>query len=318
LHSVYVELREHCLRSSIIKAAPAGALLLLCLLWSLASLRPDLLPRSASEANASPLLNQASILALFAIVAAATAFVQKANWPRGRTLLEAGLVGAGLLALPALLVELAKGQVDDSTRVALFSLVPIGAVVVEPYLGSPLQSPQRGGFAAALVAVAGTLLIFPLELPRASAQAVAFCGVIAAVASIASANCTAVKIAQGQTTLSGFATIAAGSAAILLAIAGLSIERSARPIAHIDAWAIPDLLSLALLFWLMSRMSAVRMTTRFLIAPLVANLIALAFLRPGVQLRGWLGLLLMALASGWLLFTPEDEPDKTGSPLTLA
>jgi drug/metabolite transporter (DMT)-like permease len=319
LHSVYVliEVREHCLRSSAIKAAPVGALLLLCLLWSLASLRPDLLPSSASETNSSPLLNQASILALFAIVAAATAFVQRANWPRGRTLLEAGLVGAGLLALPALLVELAKGHIDDSTRVALFSLVPIGAVVMEPYLGSPLQSPQRGGLAASLVAVAGTLLIFPLELPGSSAQAIAFCGVIAAVASIAAANCTAVKIARSQTNLSGFATIAAGSAAILLAIAALSIERSARPVAHIDAWAIPDLLGLALLFWLMPRMSAVRMTSRFLIAPLMANLIALAFLRPGVQLRGWLGLLLMALASCWLLFAPEDEPDKTGSPLAI-
>jgi drug/metabolite transporter (DMT)-like permease len=318
LHSVYVliEVREHCLRSSAIKAAPVGALLLLCLLWSLASLRPDLLPSSASETNSSPLLNQASILALFAIAAAATAFVQRANWPRGRTLLEAVWVGAGLLAVPALLVELAKGHIDDSTRVALFSLVPIGAVVMEPYLGSPLQSPQRGGLAASLVAVAGTLLIFPLELPR-SAQAIAFCGVIAAVASIAAANCTAVKIARSQTNLSGFATIAAGSAAILLAIAALSIERSARPVAHIDAWAIPDLLGLALLFWLMPRISAVRMTTRFLIAPLLANLIALAFLRPGVQLRGWLGLLMMALASCWLLFAPEGEPDKTGSPLAI-
>jgi drug/metabolite transporter (DMT)-like permease len=310
---VLIEVREHCLRSSAIKAAPVGALLLLCLLWSLASLRPDLLPSSASETNSSPLLNQASILALFAIAAAAKAFVQRTNWPRSRTLLEAVWVGAGLLALPALLVELANGHIDDSTRVALFSLVPIGAVVMEPYLGSPL----RGGLAASLVAVAGTLLIFPLELSGSSAQAIAFCGVIAAVASIAAANCTAVKIAQSQTNLSGFATIAAGSAAILLAIAALSIERSARPVAHIDAWAIPDLLGLALLFWLMPRISAVRMTTRFLIAPLLANLIALAFLRPGVQLRGWLGLLMMALASGWMLFAPEGEPDKTGSPLAI-
>ncbi len=297
---------------------PAGALLLLSLLWALASLRPDLLPGSVSGTNSSPLLNQASTLALFAIVAASTAFVRRAKWPRGRVLLQAVLVGAGLLALPALLVELAKGYVDSSTRVALFSLVPISALVVEPYLGSPSRSPQRGGLAAALVAVAGTLLIFPLELPRAPLPAVAFCGVIAAVASIAAANCTAVKIAQSQTTLSGFATIAAGSASILLAIAGLSIEPRPWPGAHIDAWAIPDLLGLALLFWLMPRMPAARMTTRFLIAPLLANLIALAFLRPEVQLRGWLGLLLMALGSGWMLFAPEDEPEKTSSPLRLA
>jgi drug/metabolite transporter (DMT)-like permease len=307
------------LRSSGINAARLGALLLLCLLWAVASLRSDLLPGSVSETNSSPLLNQASVLALFAIIAAATAFARRANWPRGPALGGAVLVGAGLLALPALLIELAKGNVDDSTRVALFSLVPVLAVVLEPHLGYALQSPQRGGLAAALVAVAGTLLIFPVGLPRASASAVAFCAVIGAVASIAAANCIAVRIAQSQSTLSlsALAAIASGSAAILLAIAGLSIERRAWSVAHIDAWAIPDLLALALLFWLMRRTSAVRMTTRFLIAPLMANLIALAFLRPGVQVRGWLGLLLIALGSGWLLFAPEDEPDKAGPPLRI-
>lgn len=78
-----------------------------------------------------------------------------------------------------------------------------------------------------------------------------------------------------------------------------------------------DLMAFALLFWLMRRMTAVRMTTRFLIAPLVANLIGLAFLRPGVQWRGWLGLLLIALGAGWLLFAPKDEPEETGSPLRI-
>ena len=294
-------------------------MLLLCLLWVVATLRSDLLPGLVSETNSSPLLNQASVLALFAILAAATAFVRRANWPRGPALGGAVLVGAGLLALPALLVELAKGRVDDSTRVALFSLVPVFAVVLEPYLGSALQSPQRGSLAAALAAVTGTLLIFPLELPRGPAQAVAFCGIILAVASVAAANCIAAKIAQNETarSLPAFAAVSAGSAAILLAIAGLSIERRAWPVAHIDAWAIPDLLALALLFWLIRRMSAVRMTTRFLIAPLTANLIVLAFLRPGVQVRGWLGLLLIALGSGWLLFTSGDEPERTGSPLGI-
>ncbi len=307
------------MRSPGINAVPTGALLLLCLLWAAASLRSDLLPATASQTNSPLLLDQACVLALFAILAAATALIRKANWPRGRTLLEIVVVGAGLLAFPALVVELAKGHVDDSTRVDLFSLVPVFAVALEPYLGSASQSPQRGGLIAALIAVAGTLLIFPVELPQTLATAVAFCGLIAAVSSVASANCTAVKIAKSQPALSlpAFAAIATGSAAILLAIAGLSIQRRAWRAAHIDVWAIPDLLSLALLFWLMRRVSAVRMTTRFLIAPLAANLVALSFLRPGIQARAWLGLLLIALGSGSLLFAPEDEPEKTGSPLGI-
>ena len=299
--------------------ATACAFLLLCLLWALASLRSDLLPGSVSPTAVSPLLNQASILGLFAIVAAIIALARRTGWPRGYLLLQSIFVGAGLFALPAILVELSKTHIDDSTRVALFSLAPVFAVVLEPYLGSALQSPRRGGLAATLVAVAGTSLIFPVELPWSPVPAVAFCGVILATASLAAANCTAVKIAQSQTTLSlaGFVSTASGSAAILLAIAALSLEPRAWPVAHLDAWAIPDLLALGLLFWLLRRMSAVRMTTRFLIGPLLANLIALTFLRPGVQLRAWLGLMLVALGSGWLLFAPAGEPEQAGSPLGI-
>lgn len=307
------------MRSPGVNALPAGALLLLCLIWAAASLRSELLPGSLPQTNSAPLLNQASILALFAVIAASKAIARKPKWPLGRALLGAILAGAGLLALPALLVALAKGHIDGSTRVALFSLVPVFAVVLEPHFDSTFHSTQRGDLAAALVAVAGTVLIFPLDLPRTPASAIAFCGLIIATASVAVSNCTAVKIAQSQTTLSlsGFASIATGSASILLAIAGISLEHRSWPVAHIDAWAIPDLLALALLFWLLRRMSAVRMTARFLIAPLMANLIGLAFLRPAVQPRARLGLFLIALGSAWLLFAPVGEPEKTGSPLGI-
>ncbi len=307
------------MRSVRFNAAPAAALLLLCLLWAMASLRSDLLPRSVSETDSSPLLNQAVILALFAVLAAVAAFVQKTRWPQGPALLPLILVGATLFALPSALIEFARGNLDDSTRVALFSLVPVFAVVLDPHLGSASQSPPRAALVSALVAVAGTLFVFPVELPHSSGPTFAFCAIIAAVASVAAASCVAVNLArvQSQLPLSCFAAIVAGSAATPLAVAGFLLKPHARPLAHIDVWAIPDLLALALLFWLMRRMSGVRMTTRFLIAPLVANLIALAFLRPGVQARAWLGLLLIALGSAWLLFAPEDEPDKSGSPLGI-
>jgi drug/metabolite transporter (DMT)-like permease len=312
-------MRGHRLRLTGIKTFPAGALILLCLLWAVASLRPDLLPASLPQNNTSPLLKQAGILAMFAIIAAITAFLQSATWPHRRLLLQTLLIGACLITLPALLVELAKGYIDDPTRVALFSLVPVFAVVLEPHLDSASQSPPRAALACALAAVAGTLLIFPVELPTTPAAALAFGGMLIAVISVAAANALAVKLARDLSPLSlcGFAAIAAGSAAFPLAVAGLCFAPRAWPAVHISAWAILDLLALALLFWLMRRMSAIRMTTRFLIAPLIANVIALAFLRPGVQTRAWLGLLLIALGSGWLLLSPEDDAGKSGSPLGI-
>ena len=173
---------------------------------------------------------------------------------------------------------------------------------------------------ASLLAVAGTLLVFPARFARSAAAALAFCGVVVAVASLAAANCIAVRIASEQPARSilSFATIATGGAAIALALLGIIFEHHApRSLSLPNPWIALDLLALALLFWLMRRMTAARMTTRFLIAPFLANLIGLAFLRPGVQARGWLGLLLIAVGSGWLLFGPEGEPEETGSPLHI-
>ena len=299
--------------------APVSALLLLCLLWALPSLRSDLLPGSTSAPSSSSLAMRSIPLALFAVVAFVTALVRKARWPSGKMLGAAVLVGFGLFVVPAVLIHIARGEIDDSTRVVLFSLAPVFAIVFEPYVGSASSTPHRSALAASLVAVAGTMIVFPLNLPQSSAAALAFCGVVVAVASVATANCIAVRIASDQTaqSLLTFASIASGSAAICLALLGGVFQHHAWPAPIPDLWMVLDLLALALLFWLMRRMTAVRMTTRFLIAPLVANLIGLAFLRPGVQWRGWLGLLLIALGAGWLLFAPKDEPEETGSPLRI-
>jgi drug/metabolite transporter (DMT)-like permease len=302
-----------------VKTAPLLALLLLCLLWACASLRSDLLPGSISTANSSSLMTEAILLGLFAAIAAIAALAYKASWPRGRTLGAMVVAGLGLFAVPSVLIQIASGGMDESTRVALFSLAPVFALVFEPYLGSVSSSRQRGALMASLLAVAGTLLVFPLDLPRSTGAVAAFCGAIAAVALLAAANCTAVRMASEQpapSTLS-FATVAAGSAAIALVLLGSVFEHHARNPSLPDPWIALDLLALALLFWLMRRMTAVRMTTRFLLAPLLANLIGLAFLRPEVQPRGWLGLSLIAAGAGWLVFGPEDEPEETGSPLRI-
>ncbi|MGA8741294.1 MAG: hypothetical protein WB561_08930 [Terracidiphilus sp.] len=258
-------------------------------------------------------------LALFAVVAFVTALVRKARWPSGKMLGAAVLVGFGLFVVPAVLIHIARGEIDDSTRVVLFSLAPVFAIVFEPYVGSASSTPHRSALAASLVAVAGTMIVFPLNLPQSSAAALAFCGVVVAVASVATANCIAVRIASDQTaqSLLTFASIASGSAAICLALLSAAFQHHIWLAPIPDLWVMLDLMAFALLFWLMRRMTAVRMTTRFLIAPLVANLIGLAFLRPGVQWRGWLGLLLIALGAGWLLFAPKDEPEETGSPLRI-
>ena len=78
----------------------------------------------------------------------------------------------------------------------------------------------------------------------------------------------------------------------------------------------PALPGLLLLFWLMRRMSAVQMTTRYVLAPLMTVMLGMALERPAVGLSTWLGILLIASGVGWLLSTPG-EREAPGLPLKL-
>lgn len=297
-------------------------MLLLCFLWSLGSLRSDLLPHPVVDIL-PPLERQVVPFALLAVVAAFIGVTRGAEWPRGRQVLDSMVVGLGLFAVPAGLIAFSKGWISDLTRVALFSLAPVFAVVLEPYIGRGSGQQARGGLLAALVAVVGTLCVFPVETPRSMAAGSALCAVILAAACVAAANCRAVAVANesaGNSTMP-MAAIAGATAAAGLAAASALMERGAwrwDALAPELAWsAAVELPGLLLLFWLMRRLSAVRMMTRFVLAPLIAILISMVLLRPSVGLRTWLGLLLVAAGAGWLLCAREDGPEAGTLPLKL-
>lgn len=300
-------------------ALATAGLLLLCLLWAWDSLRSDLLAGTTRAMSVPPLLREAMLLGLFAALAGLAALLRKAQWPRSTTFTITVLVALGLFVLPVVLITFGRDSIDDPTRVALFSLTPVFALVFQPHFADVPSPEQRGSFAAALAAVAGTLLVFPLDIPHSTASGLAMIGVLVSAVSVAAANCLGVRIASQQASGSvlAFATVVTGTAALCIGALALALRQYSGPRVPFDAWSAPDLVALALLFWLMQRMSAVRMTTRFLIAPLLANLIGIALLRPGVHLRGWIGLLLIAIGSAWLLFAPERGSDETGLSLDI-
>lgn len=305
------------------RVAPTAGLLILCFFWSVGSLRSDLFP-SLVPNNLPPMERQAVPLALLGIAAALFSLLRRAEWPNRPQLLTSVLVGLGLFVAPAASFCLAKEWVGSLTQVALFSITPVFAVVFEPYIGSRDSASQsRGGLLAALVAVVGTLCVIPAGAPNSIRAGSAFCAVILAAACVAAANCMAVNMATepAQKSIAPMTAIAA-----FIAVMGLAILSgvSERPVWRIDAlgpelaWsAAAELPGLLLLFWLMRRMSAVCMTTRFVLTPLMASLIGLVLLRPAVSLRAGGGLLLMAVGAGWLLFAAQDNPESETLPLNL-
>jgi hypothetical protein len=215
----------------------------------------------------------------------------------------------GLFVIPAVLTSVAKDRIDDVTRVALFSLTPLFAVIFEPYLGVEAGETVegKGNFLGVMVAIGGTFLVFPVEMPRSYGEAFVMLGVVGTAASIAAANCAAVRLVQQSVSRLTFASLASGSAALVLGLLGWALhERRVSSVAF-DGWTAADLVALALLFWLMKHMNAAKMTTRFVIAPLMANLMSLALIRPHVGVQSWIGLILIAVGSGRLLIPPAEN-----------
>lgn len=304
------------------RLGPIVGLVLLCVLWSLASLRKDLLQNLAL--HPLPALEQQAVpYALLAIIAGLFGVALRTPWPRGREILAPVFVGLGLFVIPAVLVFLAREWVPQLMRVALFSLVPVFAVVLEPYIGHVTGTQSRGMLPAALAAVVGMLCIFPVQTPQSAAAAIAFSAVILATVFVAAANCHAVRVVirTPDRSVAPIASLAGATASVGLMVSSLLLEhpffRWDKIAEELSLSAAIELPGLLLLFWLMRRMSAARMTTRFVLAPFVALLIGAAMIHPTLTVRTWIGLLLVAAGVGWLLLAPEREPEESAQPLQL-
>lgn len=303
-------------------ALPVTGLLLLCFLWSLGSLRSDLLP-SQFVAGIPTLEREAIHLGALGVVGWLLAGVFHARWPQGREIWDSVLVGLGMFVVPALLGEATKSEIPDLTRVALYSLAPVFAVAFEPYLGRLTESQSKGSLLAALGCVIGTLAVFPLMIPRTWEGAGSFFAIILAVASVAATNCWAVRFIWEMPLKSGapVASIAGASSAAILAAASFIDEKPVWSHAAVGpeiAWTTSvELPALLLLFWLLRRMSAVRMTTRYVVTPLIVNIVGLIVLRPSMRVRAGLGILLIAMSAGWLLISREEENPPDALPLKL-
>ncbi len=289
--------------------------LLLCLLWAWDSLRGDLAPESTTAAMPA-MERQALEFALPAAAVALFALLRRKPWPAGREGFAWMLAGMELFLLPTLLVHLSVGWINQLTRAALFSLVPVLAVVVDPYLGSGETSGK--GLAAALAAVMGTFLVFPATVPGSLAGVAGWCATLAAALCIAAGNCSAVPLARRSHSLAPAVAIACGTAAAGFAVTSALTEHAVSPLTGSGLESlIGAAIATLLIFWLLRRMDAVPMTTRYVVAPLIANLAAVVLFRPIVSLRAGLGLGLIAAGAGWLLFVFGDERHNADMPQTL-
>lgn len=296
---------------------PALGLLLLSVLWAINSLRRELFLRPG--ANILPhAQSEAALFSVFALVAACVAYMQRMEFPRGRYAWACAGVGIGLFVVPAALLACAEGELSMLDRVAVFSLTPVFAVVLEPHLQGSVPSRGKAALGAALVAVAGILCVFPLAIPGSFRAGMALFALLMASFVIAAANCIAVRLAVSfaRRSILPLAALAAGASAICFAAAAAFVPHNAWRWNELSSSLLSLLLidspALFLLFWLLPRLAASRMTARFLLAPLITLLAGMALEAPSLSLRAWLGIILLAGGAGWLVFAPAERTEVEG------
>ena len=292
--------------------SPAVGLLLLSALWAFASLRAELFPAFGTE-SLPPAARQAVLLCVFAAVAASVAKARRVEFPHGRRAWACAGIGLGLFVVPAALVACAEGWVPVLDRVAVFSLISVFAVVLEPYLQDNEPRPGKASLAGALAAVAGILFLLGLDIPRSFRAGAALCALLAAALGIAATYCLAVRLARsvaGHSSLPMAAQASSASAACFAAAAAFAPHNawhwSAVPVQLLGLFVI-DIPALFLLFWLMRRLAASRITARFLFGPLFTILAGIALEPTSLPVRAWLGIALLAGGAGWLAFAPAEK-----------
>lgn len=291
---------------------PTFGLLLLSALWAIDSLRTDLDPAFGAD-GLSPAMRQGLLFSVFIAVASSIAFARRIEFPRGRDAWACASIGLGLFVVPATLVACAEGWVSTMDRVAVFSLTPVFAVVFEPYLQGTVPPKGKSALAGALAAVGGILLLLPLDIPSSFGAGAALCALLAATVSVAATNCLAVKLADTLASRSNLPmAVQAGAASAVCFVAAAAFRPhtawrwSALPSQLLGSFVI-ELPALFLLFWLMKRMAASRMTARFSLAPLFTILVGMILEPSSPPVRAWFGIGLLACGAGWLVFAPPEN-----------
>jgi drug/metabolite transporter (DMT)-like permease len=234
----------------------------------------------------------------------------------GRWIGQSMLAGIGLFLMPALLAHLAASSISDFTRAGLMMLTPIFTVVLEPYLGDGQAHQGRGALLAAIAGAVGAFCIFPVFIPFTVSASAAFFAIILAAACAAASTCYAVRLVAvlPSKSIAPFAAVATATAAVGYAAVGLAVEPfvwHGLPAALLLS-ALVEAPALYLLFWLMRRLSASRITTRYLLAPAIAILTGAVMLRSPLVLRNWLGLGLIVPGAAYLLLSGEERSEETG------
>jgi len=222
------------------------------------------------------------------------------SWSLG---LRLAVIGFGFFGIPLAVGEWARGAVPETSRSALFAMVPV--VVVMVIAAGDDERGVRRFLAPALAGLGGLLLILPLGF-SGSIRGRLMLGVICAAVVVAGLSSVWLyRLLRGVALAHAVAVICLTNAVFLLvcsAIRGDFVLRWGGLASVISTASLVDVAEVVLIVWLLREMPPVRFAARYLLIPLLTILESFVLIRPEVTVRIACGALLLAVGVGMLLF----------------
>ena len=278
-------------------AALSAYLLLASTRWILDAVFPSSLPSS-----------EASIIASLALCIAVLFFRSGSRLPDAPLLRRGRVLGALCFACAWVLSDLVGVGLPGFTRLALFSLVPVGVVVIAAARGAG-QLDFLSLLGASMAGVGGMFLLLPADPEALSRKPAAALAVLAAVAALSLGSYFVYSAVRDLP----------ARAATLLVLVPVMIVQAVSVLARHQRLLLPGYADLpglawqaaeiALLLSLLRTVAPVPLAARFLLVPLLGAAGAFVAMRPPLTWRLGLGAALLLFAAIRLLRERAEERD---------
>ncbi|WP_353068948.1 hypothetical protein RBB75_18490 [Tunturibacter empetritectus] len=224
--------------------------------------------------------------------------------------LRVAAAGVGFFGLPMLAVEWARAGVAETSRIALFAMVPVVVVIV--VASGDEERGARRSLVPALAGLAGLLLLLPLEFSNSLRGRLMQGALCLAVIAVGLSSVWLYRMLRGMALAEALAVVCIGNAVFLLVCSAVREELVWRwsGLASVASLAsLVDVAEVVLLVWLLREMAPVRFAARYLVIPLLTLLESYALMRPELTVRVISGVILLAAGAGVLLALEMSEEE---------
>jgi drug/metabolite transporter (DMT)-like permease len=246
----------------------------------------------------------------------ALAFCWKSKSLRWVRLWRLALASALFFSAPAILLDSVNGWIASTSVSALFAMTPVVVMLTVASGAGRLMDdgdPQRV-FVPALIGLGGVLCVVPFDLPASQREWSGLGVVLIAVVIVGVAGVWLYLLFRNVRWLEGIAVAGVCNALVLLAwcvVRGDLVFTVSALREEISFGFVARVAETFLLLWLLRTMDPIRLSSRYLVIPLVTIVEGVVLLRPSVTVRLVIGVVLLVAGASWMLAARarEEEPE---------